>query len=94
MNELQGKYLTFLLKNEEYAISITQIIEIIGNCIEFYAYGGLEEAELVLACIESLAQGIAIGFVLVYSFELALEQPSSRVEPLGHSAELHEEEVP
>lgn len=30
MNELQGKYLTFLLKNEEYAISITQIIEIIG----------------------------------------------------------------
>jgi len=30
MSELQGKYLTFLLRNEEYAISITQIIEIIG----------------------------------------------------------------
>lgn len=30
MEELQGKYLTFLLKGEEYAISITQIIEIIG----------------------------------------------------------------
>lgn len=30
MEELQGKYLTFLLKNEEYAIDISQIIEIIG----------------------------------------------------------------
>lgn len=30
MEELHGKYLTFILKNEEYAISITQIIEIIG----------------------------------------------------------------
>lgn len=30
MEELRGKYLTFLLKGEEYAINITQIIEIIG----------------------------------------------------------------
>ncbi len=30
MQELQGKYLTFLLKNEEYAININKIIEIIG----------------------------------------------------------------
>ena len=30
MEELKGKYLTFFIKNEEYAIDISQIIEIIG----------------------------------------------------------------